>query len=63
MYCFKIFYTLKPSTHIKFNFKKITPTSMYCFKIFYTLNPSTHIKFNFKKLLRHQCIVLKSFTL
>ena len=25
MYCFKIFYTLKPSTHIKINFK-ITPT-------------------------------------
>ena len=24
MYCFKIFYTLKPSTHIKINFK-ITP--------------------------------------
>ena len=25
MYCFKIFYTLKPFTHIKINFK-ITPT-------------------------------------
>jgi hypothetical protein len=25
MYCFKIFYTLKPSTHIKIHFK-ITPT-------------------------------------
>ena len=23
MYCFKIFYTLKPSTHIKINFKKL----------------------------------------
>ena len=27
MYCFKIFYTLKPSTRIKINFNfKITPT-------------------------------------
>ena len=24
MYCFKIFYTLKPSTHIKINFKVAT---------------------------------------
>jgi len=23
MYCFKIFYTLKPSTHIQINFKKL----------------------------------------
>ena len=23
MYCFKIFYTLKPSTHIKINLKKL----------------------------------------